>query len=141
MILTIGEGKEDHYDLDYIIDEENKMKQLYGLLSIPYYLFTSNDEFTSEDLGIQASLSWLYPNGFESVLSSTILAATNVQIDRWNQIVQEMNVLPLQTLTSKDTFADVDDPKGHLKVMLTTNVLNEFESHNSSTSCPPVESQ
>jgi hypothetical protein len=59
--------------------------------------------------------AWLYPNGFESVLSSTILAATNVQVDRWNQIVQEMNVLPLQTLTSKDTFADVDDPKGHLK--------------------------
>jgi hypothetical protein len=133
MILTIGEGKEDHYDLDYIIDEENKMKQLYGLLSIPYYLFTSNDEFTSEDLGIQASLSWLYPNGFESVLSSTILAATNVQVDRWNQIVQEMNVLPLQTLTSKDTFADVDDPKGHLKVMLTTNVLNELNH----TTVPP----
>jgi hypothetical protein len=94
MILTIGEGKEYNDDLDYIDDEENKRKQLYGLLSIPYYLFTSKDGFTSDDNGIKESLSWLYPDGFESILSSTILAATNDQVDKWNKIVQEMNVAP-----------------------------------------------
>jgi hypothetical protein len=134
MILTIGEGRESHPDLDYITDEDNRRKQLYGLLSIPHYINTSSDgEINSDDIGIHRAMSWLYPNGFQDILSSTILAATNVQVDRWNKIVQEINPSPLQSLYSKDSFTDVDDPNGNLQQMLTTSVLNEMNH----TTVPP----
>jgi hypothetical protein len=125
MILTIGEGREYHQDLDYIIEEDMKRKQLYGLLSIPHFLYNS-DGINSDDIGTQHAMTWLFPQGFENILNSTILAATNVQVDQWNKIVQKLNQSPSHTLYSKDTFSDVDDPNGHLQQMLTTAVLNEM---------------
>jgi hypothetical protein len=129
MILTIGEGRPNHINIDYLMDEENKQKQLYGLLSIPYYIST-NDLLSNDNLGIILAKEWLYPDGFENVLTSTILAATNQRVDEWNEIVQLLNPSPLYTIFSNDTLSEVDDPHGYLKGMLTTSVLNTM-NHNS----------
>jgi ATP-dependent DNA helicase PIF1 len=44
----------------------------------------------------------------------------------WNAIVQGMNSSVEHTLRSKDSFSEVDDPKGHLKKMLSATMLNGF---------------
>jgi hypothetical protein len=44
----------------------------------------------------------------------------------WNAVAQGMNSSVEHTLRSKDSFSEVDDPKGHLKKMLSTTMLNGF---------------
>jgi hypothetical protein len=44
----------------------------------------------------------------------------------WNAVAQGMNSSAEHTLKSKDSFSKVDDPKGHLKKMLSTTLLNGF---------------
>jgi hypothetical protein len=133
MILAVGEGRSDH--VDYLMDEEYRRKQLYRILSIPYYICSADTTISLEEIGVAQALSWLYPDGFDSVLTSTILAATNDKVDQWNTVVQSMNAAILYVIRSKDSFAEVDDPKGYLKEMMTTNVLNRMNH----TSVPPHE--
>ncbi len=47
----------------------------------------------------------------------------------WNAVAQEMNSSVEHTLRSKDSFSKVDDPKGHLKKMLSTTMLNGFRKN------------
>ena len=47
----------------------------------------------------------------------------------WNSVAQSMNLSAPTTLTSKDTFSEVDDPYGHIQRMLTTTVLNRFRKN------------
>ena len=44
----------------------------------------------------------------------------------WNSVAQNMNLSIEKTLTSKDTFYEVDDPHDHIQRMLSTTVLNSF---------------
>jgi hypothetical protein len=45
----------------------------------------------------------------------------------WNAIAQGMNSSVEHTLRLKDSFSEVDDPKGHLRKMLSaTSLLNGF---------------
>ena len=44
----------------------------------------------------------------------------------WNAVAQGMNSSVEHTLRLKDSFSKVDDPKGHLKKMLSATLLNEF---------------
>jgi hypothetical protein len=96
------------------------------LLTIPYYIRLNEDSITSEDLGVMESISWLYPDGFNSILSSTILAATNTQVEQWNNIVQQLNPKPTHICCSNDILSEVDDPHGYLKEMLTKTLMNQI---------------
>jgi hypothetical protein len=128
MILTIGEGRSNHIDLDYVMEENNQ--QLYGLLTISRFICS---ESNIDESGITDAMAWLYPDGFQNVLTSTVLAVTNEQVDLWNERVQILNESPLYSIYSRDSMSEVDDPHGHLKRMLSTNVLNQINN----TSVPP----
>jgi hypothetical protein len=44
----------------------------------------------------------------------------------WNSVAQKMNPSQIHLLRSKDNFSEVDDPKGHVKKMLSSTMLNGF---------------
>ena len=59
-------------------------------------------------------------------------AATNNQVDKWNEIVQSRFENPsssVQTLVSDDKLSEADDPHGFLKKMLNETVLNNFNKN------------
>jgi hypothetical protein len=47
----------------------------------------------------------------------------------WNLAAQKMNPSQEHILRSKDNFSEVDDPKGHLKKMLSATMLNGFRKN------------
>ncbi len=47
----------------------------------------------------------------------------------WNAIAQGMNSSVEHTLRLKDSFSEVDDPKGHLNKMLSATMLNGFRKN------------
>ena len=72
------------------------------------------------------AVEWLYPGG-QLDFSATVLCCNNESVDTWNLIAQTMNPSQVHILRSKDKFSEVDDPKGHLKKMLTSTMLNGFK--------------
>ena len=88
----------------------------------------------------QEAIDFLYPNQFNTINFNkrVILAGTNKEVDYWNKRIQCMNpnqMSTLRKLISADVLCEVDDPKGILKAMLTTEVLNTFNNN----SVPPHE--
>jgi len=86
------------------------------------------------------ALQFIYPDNFNTAnfTKRVILAGTNKEVDHWNQIIQAMNPqaqATVKTLLSADVLCETDDPKGILKAMLTTEVLNTFNNN----SVPPHE--
>ncbi len=73
-------------------------------------------------------MEWLYPGGLLD-FSATILCSNNASVDIWNAIAQGMNSSVEHILRSKDSFSKVDDPKGHLKKMLSALLLNGFRKN------------
>jgi len=59
--------------------------------------------------------------------TSAILCATNVQVDEWNTIIQDLNINPMHVLPSVDTVKQIDDPHGHLQRMISESVLERFQ--------------
>jgi hypothetical protein len=45
----------------------------------------------------------------------------------WNAVAQKINPSQGHMLRSKDSFTEVDDPRGHLKKMLSGSMLNGFQ--------------
>ena len=85
----------------------------------------------------RAVLDFCFKDGFrtESKHKSCILAATNVQVDKWNKEVQALNPnKPAHELMSKDSVDLCDDPHGYLKAMVTEDVMNRYED---AGSAPP----
>jgi hypothetical protein len=123
MILAIGEGRADHEDLDLLNHNDYDATQIYRLPTIPFHLDTKE--------GVEQALAWLYPEGFDSnsMYSSCILAARNDRGDQWNEIVQHMNPNDKVLYKSKDILCEVDDPYQCLNGMLTTDVLNHYNSN------------
>jgi len=56
-----------------------------------------------------------------------ILCATNVQVDEWNSIIQDLNINPMHVLPSVDAVKQIDDPYGHLQRMISESVLEQFQ--------------
>ncbi len=73
----------------------------------------------------EGAVEWLYPGG-QLDLSATILCTNNASVNMWNAIAQGMNSSVEHTPRLKDSFSEVDDPKGHLKKMLSATLLNGF---------------
>ena len=78
-----------------------------------------------------------YRQGFQShkMHAKTILAATNKQIDDWNSIVQQMNpnysvgdTQHCVSYLSSDVLNAVDDPRDIISNMLSSEMLNTFNS-------------
>jgi hypothetical protein len=73
----------------------------------------------------ESAVEWLYPGG-QLDFSATILSSSNISVDAWNAIAQDMNSSEEHILRSKDSFSEVDDINGHLKNMLSVTLLNGF---------------
>jgi hypothetical protein len=97
MILSIGEARGDHEDACVMNDCPDSGLQIYRIDSIPHYLESRVDD----------ALLFLYPNGFDinRMIKCSILAATNTQVDMWNERVQLLNTNETHTLLSTDKLS------------------------------------
>ena len=78
------------------------------------------------------ALSWLFPLGYdaETALKNVVLATTNKLVDEWNDRIAEMNPqVEHPALVSVDKFTHVDDDKGNLQRMITSAVLDKYNSN------------
>lgn len=73
-------------------------------------------------------MEWLHPGGILDT-NATILSSSNVNVDRWNATVQNLNLNEAHNLKSKDSFSEVDDEHGHIAKMLTIHTLNAFQKN------------
>jgi hypothetical protein len=85
-----------------VIQEEDENISKLGFPFMKYY--TEADH--------KGAVEWLYPGG-QLDFSATILCSNNASVDMWNAVAQGMNSSVEHTLRSKDSFSEVDDPKGH----------------------------
>ena len=73
-------------------------------------------------------MEWLHPGGILDT-NATILSSSNVNVDRWNATVQNLNLNEAHNMKSKDSFSEVDDEHGHIAKMLTIHTLNAFQKN------------
>jgi ATP-dependent DNA helicase PIF1 len=133
MIRGIGENTEVEglVIADELLEnqEESPTHKRFTLMGIPAQnLF--NADFDPQAL--QAALAWLYPGGYspDHAAKNVVLATTNALVDEWNEIIAALNPNPEhEPLYSKDTFADVDDDHGHLKQMISDEVLQKYNTN------------
>ena len=105
-----------------------------GLPHVTY--FTSQPEIEQVDNHLPSQtvpncsgvMEWLHPGGILDT-NATILASSNVNVDRWNATVQNLNLDEAHNLKSKDSFSKVDDEHGHIAKMLTVHTLNAFQKN------------
>jgi hypothetical protein len=98
-----------------VIQEEDENISKLGFPFMKYY--TEADH--------KSAVEWLYPGG-QLDFSATILCSNNASVDMWNAVAQGMNSSVEHTLRLRDSFSEVDNPKGHLKKMLSATMLNGF---------------
>jgi len=124
-ILEIGEGRPATDSFIMNIKQERDQASVTNTFALPHVGYFSN---TDEEC--DAAVEWLHParnlQAEGSLKNKTILAVTNERVDYWNAKLQELNPNPMYRLVSHDTFADVDDPHGHLARLLTEDVLNGY---------------
>jgi len=99
----------------HVIQDVDENISVLGLPLMKYYTEADHNE----------AVEWLYPGG-QLDFSATILCCNNESVDMWNSVAQKMNPSQIHLLRSKDNFSEVDDPKGHLKKMLSSTMLNGF---------------
>ena len=94
------------------------------------YTFKILSYFTSDKE--KEAVEWLYPNSvYDPIipLTSVILASTNVAVDKWNTIIQDLNPANSRIFKSKDSFEELDDEEGKLNSMLSEETLNSYNSN------------
>ena len=133
MIRAVGENQPLH---DLVIEDEilegqetSATHKRFIMSGIP-----SENIFNAQgdDAAFQKAVEWLYPNGYnpDHAAKNVVLATTNVIVDEWNDRIAALN--PNQEhspLLSQDSFTDVDDPNGHLKRMISDEVLNKYNTN------------
>jgi hypothetical protein len=116
MLIKVNQNQDSTW-----CQEVERIDENTTTLGFPYLKnITKTNQVTDND-----ALNWLYPNGNISY-QETILCSNNESFDRWNAIVQRINMGTEYKLMSRDSFEEVDDQNGHLKKMLTKAVLNKF---------------
>ena len=75
------------------------------------------------------ALNWLFSACFnvDCMHNNAILCSTNVIVDEWNSLIQELNENPGHELRSEDKVQEIDDPHGYLQRMRTESVLERFQ--------------
>jgi hypothetical protein len=124
LILAIGEGKTDCLLATVSAPENSLGVMSYKIPNVNYFKATSNSE----------AVDFIFPADIpdSKFAKRAILAATNKQVDHWNDIIQKKfatTLTPIQTLTSRDELSESDDPHGFLFSMLTNDVLNQFNKN------------
>lgn len=116
MLLDVSCNRESA--LCPILREDDEDVSIIGLPSLQYFTDTHKAE----------AISWIYP---ENCLDpqATILCCTNESVDQWNAIAQSLNPNQSVILTSKDSFAEVDDEKGLLAKMMTSNIFRTYRKN------------
>ena len=124
-ILEIGEGRPSTDSFIMNIKQEKDQASVINTFALPHVELYRNNEAE-----LDMAVEWLHPGGdlqAEGALrTKTILAVTNECVDAWNTRLQRLNKNKEYRLVSHDTFADVDDPKGHLARLLSEEVLNGY---------------
>jgi len=81
----------------------------------------------------QEAVNFIHPHRFNTpqFQRRAILAGINSEVDSWNSIIQKVNpyVNHKRHLLSADKLAEVDDSRGILRDMLTSEVLNTFNDN------------
>lgn len=128
LLLRIGNGSTVNDELSQVLsyDEVTRTSRI-RLPNVKTFISTGTDTLdkkTRRDI-----LEWLYPSGFNPAKMSkvTIIAGLNVDVDSWNNQIQSMNPNKPVHLISRDELAEVDDRKGVLRGMLSTDVLHRFQ--------------
>lgn len=116
MLIDVSQNR--HSALCQVRERINADVAIIGLPSVRYF---------TEEQHAQA-ISWLYPDHHLNP-QTTILCSTNESVDHWNMIAQSLNPNQSHLLTSKDTFAEVDDMNGLLKRLMNARVLNSFQKN------------
>jgi hypothetical protein len=113
LLLEVGSGGRDH---ELEIED-------YGT-----YVMGLHDQKVFTELS--DAVDFIHPNGFDldHITKVCILAATNVQVDQWNQRVQDLNSNQTHHLFSYDMFDEVDDQNGYLREMITPEILNHYSN-------------
>ncbi len=132
--MLINISKNQHSDLCNVIEVVDENISTIGLPNVRY--FTSQPEIEQVDNQLPSQtvpncsgvMEWLHPGGILDT-KATILASSNVNVDRWNAIVQNLNLDEAINLKSKDSFSEVDDEHGHIAKMLTVHTLNAFQKN------------
>ena len=101
-----------------VVQDVDDNISVLGLSFMKYYTEADHND----------AVQWLYPGG-QLDFSATILCCNNKSVDMWNSVAQKMNPSQEHILRSKDNFSEVDDPKGHLKKMLSATMLNGFRKN------------
>ena len=114
MLIDVSMNRNSAHCL--VINQLDDNTSTLGLPMMKYYTTADHD----------SAVEWLYP-GEQLDFSATVLCSNNESVDRWNSVAQAMNPTQMHILKSKDNFSEVDDPKGHLKKMLTSTMLNGFK--------------
>ena len=102
-----------------VIDEDTYK---IGLPNMSY--FTTEQE--------KDAISWLYPNkefNPEIALSTVILSSTNVAVDKWNSIIQDMNKSETRIYEARDSFEEVDDENHILSSILTKEIMSSYNKN------------
>jgi len=145
MILQIGNGNvEDTEHISFHSYDPVNFATVYKYKpSKCFILQDKSEDETRSDYYVRCreakvnALRDFYPQGFQShkMHRKTILAATNKQIDDWNSIVQRMNpnfsiedTINCLTYLSSDVLNAVDDPRDVISNMLSSEMLNTFNS-------------
>jgi hypothetical protein len=152
MILQIGNGNvTDSENISLNKSDPSNYSTTYNFKTHNCFVLQdkqdneSNKQFEERStLSMHDTVQHFYPNGFEShkMHNKTILAATNKQVDKWNNIVQKMNpnysgtvietsTKMCKTYYSADKLAEVDDPKNIISEMLSEEILNSYNSDKS----------
>jgi len=132
--MLIDIRKNQHSDWCNVIEVVDENISTIGL---PYMMyFTSQPEIEQLDNQLPSQtvpncsdvMEWLHPGGILDT-NATIRASSNVNVDRWNATVQNLNFNEAHIINSKDSFSEVDDEHGHIAKMLTNHTLNAFQKN------------
>jgi hypothetical protein len=131
MLINISENQDS--DLCNVIEVVNEDVSTIGLTHVMY--FTSQPEIEQVDDQLRHTvqncsdvIEWLHPGGILDT-KATILSSSNVNVDRWNATVQNLNFNEAHNIKSKDSFSEVDDPHGHIAKMMTIHTVNAFQKN------------
>ena len=132
--LLVDISTNQHSDWCIVIDVVDENISTIGLPYMMYFTSQPEIEQLKNQLLSQTVpncsqvIKWLHPGGILDS-NSTILASSNVNVDRCNATIQLLNLNEGHNLKSKDTFSEVDDEHGQIVKMLTVCTLNELQKN------------